>query len=848
MGQESPLDIFSFDISNDPLLVDIGVRDTGPNVTEPNNAQYPDIKIYGKTLDKKSANVSIPSSKENEDEEYKFDNVVIHPFDTSKGSTPPDYESSYEFVENVIINPYDLSVENSEIVFDYAEDRALREDDSQNAYDTFGVQPPLTSINDRSILYVNSDQDFSPSNAKDFSYQPAFVASSEDGYVNLNFPHINNQRYLHRDAGVDSSLPPTSHLPDPITTKNDEYLFGDWGESDDLTEPHILPPVHISIPVDESFFDDQPIDRSVEVDDHKMHTIRTPNFYQSTDSFNRGSLIPTRRTGVSTVGQTQGRTRERPNKRPSLEKLEKQIIDTLLELSEEQNSNRRLRVGSRHPPSNTRRKVQTPGPRQLKIPPTTRRRNRGNASHRRPTPMASRPRPYRPGPPNARPVVGPVRGRNLPSPPYRRPYPMHHTRSPRTPHEDGLRNSENFQKSRSNKRGPRNSDYHIPPLEFRYPKSAGSIQDIIDHMTEREGHSVQSSSRSESEMLDGYKVGDQDHILRPTFIKSESFHEKFPEHGLRNIPRNNKRRQTTKDRPKAKSKQRFSDAEYDKSGVEITKYELFEPDDDVLFHSDGSITHLSDKHPVMSSPRPVKRERRPKVSVYAPPSSRVPQSPRKTYEPSVTSEKKRYYKTKPFKVMLDVYPVGEVQKGKYKPRYESRYTIQDEDGSYREPSRPISREEFHLPENRNRNSDEYLRYNSRNRYSSNDHSSGHNSREMYTDEPSHYSSREKHGSLDSRYRSGEEYTEPETRHSSREKYNSPEYRYSSRDYPKSRSQGSFHSRERENVSERPYGSPTFRYAGETPKQQSSKGGNQHTITLHINLYSKRPYADQDQRR
>lgn len=341
-----------------------------------------------------------------------------------------------------------------------------------------------------------------------------------------------------------------------------------------------------------------------------------------------------------------------------------------------------------------------------------------------------------------------------------------------------LRNSKSADSFGDGKhRGPRNSETHKPPPEFRYPKTAENIQDIISHMTGRFAKPRMAYSRSQRGVPKGFKFGDQDHVLRPTFVDSPSSRSKE----RRFDPRNRGRKRTkpkTKSRSRPKPRPRLPSTEQEGPKNKFHFKDIH--GDEVIFNEDGSVVHISNKGPPLKYGKTVTL-----------PSDDTSKSFSKEYRSSLYPEKPK--KESKVDVTLDVYPKPHFDGKDKKDKYESKYYITNKhDDRFRERS-PIHRDDFHRP-------DSYRPYNN-DRYD------------------------------DSRYRNTEHrppYKE-DYPYTSRDRYTPPDYRR----YPDDRYRNDDkHRADKDRTS--------------IPEIETTE--KQHTITLHINLYDKKPKYDKFNRR
>ncbi|KAF2353873.1 hypothetical protein FHG87_015369 [Trinorchestia longiramus] len=810
MGESAPLDIFNLDQTEDPSLADITVQNPGKNLTGLNNVQN--------SIEQPNSDEKREKSNQSENEtgldnvSSDFDNVVINPYDTSRaydGSKrndqleygsfdeiianmgPNDGQITRDAFGNLIIEPIESESKDGSVIVEYVDDSPLKNDETISIV---ALEPEISYAS-------GEDQQFSQSNPSDISYLPPFVASNEDHFVDGNFESV------HRDSDhfIAHQFPPnvfeSPATPSGVTTTFDDALLErsdtSVGEYD-----YFLPAIHINGPIQTSF-ENGAIERANvnPIKDFTPTHIPSPIFAHSYEDSGGSNLRRSFET-IGGGGVRVGAGGRRGERRPSLEKLESEIIETLLNIAEKDKSmnNRRLRV---RPGASSRRRLRGPSrrtdastPRRKRVDPTRRTGSRTNRPMRRLNSMRTRQSqrlPLLPLPDMRTASQSPTQlGTYLGPPPF-----------PRSPApEDPMKSMENSRRVQySNHRGPRNTETHVPPPEFRYPKSAENIQDIIGHMT-GEGNTPSKVAFSRQRRIPkGFKIGHQGHVLNPTFIKSSESRSKERRHTVPVRGRKVRRKTKPKIRPVLKTKPKI---------VRIKQDE----EDEVIFNDDGSVVHISNNPPPLQYGHSVEITLKDKEP-NEPPQSRDNSASYKDYSPPGFEKNKS--KLKPIKVMLDVYPSPNFSDEGETPRYESNYYLED-----KYDYRPINRDNFRHP----------------------------SSRERYGDDT--HSLEERYRSSDKRYQSPDErYRSPDERYRSPdERYRSPDERSRSQDPPRFR-EPYYSSREKYSNSEYRHiledsGYDRSRIDDKAPIIQTSD--NQHTITLHINLYDRKPDYSRSSRR
>ena len=357
---------------------------------------------------------------------------------------------------------------------------------------------------------------------------------------------------------------------------------------------------------------------------------------------------------------------------------------------------------------------------------------------------------------------------------------------------------------RRNYRGPRNTRGHSPPPEFRYPSSAENIQDIINHMTQEE-KSRKNDPNDERREID-YKVGHQNHVLKPEFVPHKPLYS-YEDTGVVLTPR------ATKSPPRRRHKFR-NDVKLTRLSPDLGGIDIEDSEEELIFHDDGTISHVS---------------KFPSKEVYE-------HKPRNT-EDSIGSsvyDKKPYYrsesekKIRPFKLMLDVYPiVKKTKSGKTVVRYESRFRPRNSYAYDDEPSR-----------GENESSDSY--FNSDEKYSVSPYDENGRTEDPYEyrNTPrvssgrdrfyeSAYTTKEREATTPLYYPPRSRPAAPEEDYYPRNRPRYPEPEYIPRDYG---TRNNYHSDHNEKDTKKQIDVTT----------SGKSDGNSHTITLHINLYNKKP--------
>ncbi|XP_018008258.1 uncharacterized protein LOC108665959 [Hyalella azteca] len=842
MGESAPLDIFNLDHTEDPLLVNINKRNPGINVTLRSNMDN--------SKEKKKIDETKSSPDRNDDNQSGsgFDNVVVNPYDTSKayenpssndrsehgnfddvvlssfdpsiGGLNPGGQITRDSFGNLIIEPYDIQTKDGTVIVEYVDGSPIKNDETVSVVDLEGEIPYISG----------EDQALSPSNPSDIAYLPSFVASTEDRFANRNRESVLQDSDRHFGS---QSINPHEIEP-PATPSSSSTTFDDVIRRSDSVAgdyDYYLPPIHVDGPMQTSY-EDRAVERSDVAAFSPTH-LPSPVFAQSFENVPESNQRrPFKISGG--VRPSSGGGGLRSDRRPSLEKLESEIIETLLNIAEKDETNRRLRV---MPRVNPHRHIRRPSTR-MEAPPSLRHRNPDQSrrpNHRTKRPMSRRESmrirqaqniPSLPSPDmiTAPPSSLTQPGRYLgPRPGFRPPTA-----------EDPLVGMETSRRVRyGNHRGPRNTKTHVPPPEFRYPKSAENIQDIISHMSAHDSPATMAFSR-QKRLPEGFKVGNQDHVLSPSFRKIPDSRSKERRHTIPPPGRKIPRKSSPKNRSPFKTKIRASPNDPD-------------GEDEVIFNDDGSVVHISNNPPPLQYGHSVEvsHEERKRPD---PTQIRDYSSSYKEYHPPVYEKKP---KVKPIKVMLDVYPSPNHIGYGGKPKYESKYYIEDEFDIH-DRRQSIERDEFRHPDPYPSSPD---RYND-DRYRSPDHRSRlaedraagsddglqySDDRSRFLDDASRYSndrsrySGDKPRYPDERSRNSEDrsrYTNQTPKHrgsyyNSHEKFSNPESRHSL-------DEASSYDKSRHHPSDR---LPTI-----------TSSDNQHTITLHINLYDRKPDYNRFNRR
>lgn len=759
MGDSPPLDVFNFDISSDPRIIELQLPKEPPPPTKKNKT---DERQTIKRLDTVIVNDSVVP-------------VIIDVTPREQGIQFSNYESPDQIAEE-------------DVMMEYINNMPIGPDEADSiSFETYEILPPYVNDRNSEDFSIQYSGPHSPSiHLGDMSYGTSY-GPSQDQMYNGNF-HTVGQRFNPYIYRGEANISPSNHYITAISGPNIHLRQQNIDRSDTGATEF----------VSSGELDVSPYDGRIE-----------------------NGPISTPRAGLS--------YEEAPLEKLAMKELEHEIIETLFEIDRKSKNNKKepkRRPQYSIPVMPRRRQRFNPRrPVPFTNPPNRRRKNQ--APLRRFTPSLSRQRmkTYRSIPPKLRQKVKQNRVRTIPPLFFKN---EGQDTGPRYMRDQELMGADTREIIRNyNRRGPRNSEVHVPPPDFRYPKNAGSIQDIIDHMTTQDRSQLTSSTRPQKRIPRGYKLGNQNHVLRPTFVSPERSRIKT----RNNRPKSKKSKKDKRpfSRPRYKLSA-FSDDSYRNNGYEHETLEHVEFGDDLLFHHDGSFSVVSDEHPRISgsrgdkytTPTPDEYNFATKPHGYHPHSSN-------DYEPPIYNMKSR----KPFKVMLDVYPVGSYDKGKYKPKYKSRYTILDElDEEYR--STP--KEEFHSPEPRYRDSHED--YSPESRYRNSHQDTDYDSRESYSsnsrgreDFPNQqtsrgvdYDSRESHGNAGSRFRAPDLHNVPGPYYTVG--IDKPDF------YPRYRK-----------TEDRSASQPRTK-----TKTTSSSGVQKHTITLHINLLSKDPGDDPVHRR
>ena len=736
MGESPPLDMFNFDISKDPRLVDI-TANNGLPTSKSDNTTWLNTKANMDTTELVTIIVNdtvVPVIRKNNigneeeknlNEEKKIDQLT-------------EEDHMLEFINGMPIGP-----------------RAV----DTVSFETYEIVPPYSSDRNYEDFYVQyNDQDPAPSNTGDRSYGLPHGTGNTAVYGD-NFPtvRLSTNPFVHRSR---TETLPSSPLNTMAGASNNKEFVHDNVDRMEVESQTIVIP-------EQTF-------------DHQFNLDQRP--------------ISTPRSGLSFEGNNEYSDDRFPQKRRSkhdMEQLEQEIIRTLFEI--DRNSKRKTKQTERSRlPKRSRQNL-------YPVRPTTkstkRRRPATNNSQRSLLKShKNRSNSYRNVAPKPTLNVKAGRSRAVRPSHYGRPGQQRSTR-------DQLLSAEDSRRELYNRgRGPRNSDFHEPPPEFRYPRTAGSIQDIIDHMTtEEKQRRSEKAQMTKIRAARGYKVGDQNHVLRPTFVRNKTgYNSRIPSNF-----QNEQSHKTSKDRPN-----HFNyEPEHTHSSTESEEYhghpenhknlEHIEYGDDLVFHKDGSFSVVSNE----------KQQTTPKYETTNPTTKAHgyhSQSQSKEHHPPVYTNLMH----KPFKVMLDVYPIGNYDKGEYSPKYESRYTIIDDvDANFK----TTQREDFHSPEPHEPPEDR-----------------------LYSDVHS------KKVKPESRYEAGERFVNSQTGQRSRTLDPSRDQTYNARndnDYGRTR----YRSQALDDV---PRTHAVDLHIPNHAKLNPKKDGAfHHTITLHINLLSKDPGHD-----
>lgn len=340
MGESAPLDIFNFEGSDDPLLIDMNFPGHGKDFNGTHFGNSHENHQFDNSEEPRS---DIESGTD-------FDNVVINPYDTSRAYSPEidqelgnpsnSYDSNQMNIDtrpgeivrdefgNLIIEPYESDLKDGTVIVEYLDDSAIKNEETVSVVDL-----PLDPD-----YIIEEDQQFSPSIPSDTKYLPPFIASGDNRYSESKIPV--NFESDHSYPSPESSshgfeVPKREQSTESVSRGKIDRSDTSLGDYD-----YYLPPIHVNGPI-EAYKNEGPSGLSPEIftPTHTAH----PTFSNSFES-RRG---PNRRISFETIGgggPTPGPGG--PRRRPSLEKLESEIIETLLDIAEKDKlvENRQLRV------------------------------------------------------------------------------------------------------------------------------------------------------------------------------------------------------------------------------------------------------------------------------------------------------------------------------------------------------------------------------------------------------------------------------------------------------------------------------------------------------------------------